>query len=196
MRYIFLKYYIDILDPITNPLISLFSAITIRSIVTVISAILDYFFDKTYMGISYNNSGFYSTSSLDIKKPIVHFSDRSKFPESSNFQSSDPQSSLSQTGSHQATLQYTRDYPIDYSIDPSGQIVLRCGTFNPHSSNQPVSSQLADALENNYKGRVLSVRQFSPEVQSFLLDHLMYRDKQSYEKIMLGVETSTSKDPR
>ena len=76
--------------------------------------------------------------------------------------------------------------------DPLGQLTGQGTGYNRNGTNQPLATNIANELENNYriKGSTLSAQLLPLPIQRFLLDHLLVNDRESFNKVMDGVNVA------
>lgn len=82
--------------------------------------------------------------------------------------------------------------------DPLGQLTDQDTGYNRNGTNQPLATNMANELENNYRARgsTLSGSLLPVPVKSFLLDHLSVNDRESYDKLLDGVNLDNNEQPK
>lgn len=80
--------------------------------------------------------------------------------------------------------------------DPMDQL-NRIG-YNRNGTNQPIATNIADALKNEYdtNGSGMSAKLLPSNIKRFLVDYLLENDRPTYDKLMGGVNLYKNENPK
>ena len=106
-----------------------------------------------------------------------------------------------QSGNQQVVNQGgTRVYntiPTINPADPNGQLNQQGTCYNVNGSNQPLATNIANELKAHYRAgnSGLSRTLFTLKIETFLLNHFLVNDPNSYTKVMERVNVANGERP-
>jgi len=70
--------------------------------------------------------------------------------------------------------------------------------YNRNGTNQPIATNIADALKNEYdtNGSGMSAKLLPSNIKRFLVDYLLENDRATYDKLMGGVNLYKNENPK